>query len=165
MVYISRTTCVVNFCAPCLFTMTEGKKWEQWKFELTCRENNGAYYLPNDLYIKDSKCRGGRSTVSTRGGSTIDTVEAITSCVDPEGGIDNCCWDNHCWEDQQSTLTFTWKGNCLMCWSWGGINDHCWDNHCWEDQQSTLTFVWKGNCLMCWSWGGGLMIAVETITV
>ena len=46
--------------------------------------------LGKDQYIKDSKveiCRGGRSTVSTRGGSTMNTVEAIASFVDP-GGMD-----------------------------------------------------------------------------
>ena len=126
-------------------------------------------------YIKDSKveiCREDQPTVSTRGRSTIDTFEAITSFVDLEGGI-----DDRCWEDQQSTLTFAWKDDCLMCWSWGdwwsllrgstvnfnfcvkrrlphvlilgGIN-----HRCWEDQQSTLTFMWKGDRLMCWSWGG-----------
>ena len=56
--------------------------------------------------------------------------KVITSYVDPGGGViddccwddccwDNCCWGNHCWDDQQ--LTFTWKGNHLMCWSGGGL--------------------------------------------
>ena len=41
-----------------------------------------------NLYIKDSKCRGGgRSTVSTRGGSTINTVESIASFVDWGGSM------------------------------------------------------------------------------
>ena len=59
--------------------------------------------------------------------------------------------DNWCREDQQSTFTFTWKGDHL-CWSWGWGQV---DNRHREDQQSTFTFMWKGNCLCCVDPGGG----------
>ena len=33
----------------------------------------------------------------------------------------DCCSDDRCWRDWQWTLAFTWKGDCLKCWSqWGG---------------------------------------------
>ena len=79
---------------------------------------------------------------------------AIASCVDL-GGIEDCCW-----EDQQSTLTFTWKGDRLMCWS-GGLMIAV-----WRDWQWTLTFTWKGDCVKCWSLvGGGWQLLLKGSTV
>ena len=62
--------------------------------------------------------------------------EKVITSVDPGGQIN----DQHR-EDQQSTLSFVWKGNHL-CWSWGGrqIDSHVGrvNSQCREGQQSTV---------------------------
>ena len=125
----------------------------------------------------DQQCRSGvdqQSTVSTHGGSMINTV-------DPGGSINsvNLGWINnqHCWSQGGQSTVLTqgrstinsvdlWWINNQHCWSWG-INQQCWPG---VDQWSTL-LIPGGIDQKCqprvdqWStvstWGGSMINTVD----
>ena len=139
------TDVLTNFCSNLLIASVDCLCWlwgDQW---LTHRGPRVNFHL----------CVERRLPLLILRGSTIDTestvklsppYEKVIASFDPGGWIDDWYRDN-----QQSTSTSTWKGDCLI-WSWRIPN--------WYREDQQPIFIWKFKRLnlsflhvvsLCWS--------------